>query len=183
MNRRFSLLGLLVTAIALPALAEGIYKWADENGQMHYSDVPQDGATEVDVQPVQAFSAPSVARSAADAASDDAADGDDFAGYKTFEIIGPSQEETIWNTGGQVTVKLSVSPRLRSGHKIRLYMDGQLLADLPPGATSVSLSEVDRGAHNLTAEVQDGSGKSLKSAGSVTFFYQQTSVNRRPGVR
>ena len=184
MNRRLSLLGLLGLILVAPSLAEGVYKWQDENGQVHYSDIPREGATQIEVQPAQTFSSPDraaqpvVADSGEDAEAD--ADSDKDQGYQSLAITSPSMEETIWNTGGQVTVNLSLQPVLKIGHSIRLFMDGQLLADLPPRASSVKLSDVFRGEHTLRVEVQDENGKVQIKADPVTFFYQQTSVNRRP---
>ena len=36
---------------AFPALADEIYRWVDEDGQVHYSDVPRDGAEQVELEP------------------------------------------------------------------------------------------------------------------------------------
>ncbi len=76
-----------------------------------------------------------------------------------------------------------MQPGLQAGHQIRLFMDGEQLADLPPGSANVQLSEVLRGEHQLRAEVVDANGQVLISSSPVKFFYQQTSVNRRPGRR
>jgi hypothetical protein len=183
MNRQLPLLGLLGLILMAPSLAEGVYKWEDENGQVHFSDMPQEGAIEIQVQPAQTFSSPNLAPQAAlaDSGKDADADSDkEDQGYKSLAITSPSMEETIWNTGGEVTVSLSLQPGLKMGHSIRLFMDGQLLADLPPRASSLKLSDVFRGEHTLRAVVQDENGKVQIKADEVKFFYQQTSVNRRP---
>jgi hypothetical protein len=185
MNRQIPLLGLFGLILMAPSLAEGVYTWEDENGQVHFSDMPQEGATEIQVQRAQTFSSPNSASQVAVAGSGKEADADadsdkEDQGYKSLAITSPSMEETIWNTGGEVTVSLSLQPGLKMGHSIRLYMDGQLLAGLPPRASSLKLSEVFRGEHTLEAEVRDENGKVQIRTQPVTFFYQQTSVNRRP---
>jgi hypothetical protein len=187
MNRRFSLLGLLGIILIAPSMAEGVYMWEDDNGQVHYSDIPQEGAIEVQVQPAQTFSSPnsSLQAAAADNTSNDAASDSDKEDqrYQSLAITSPSSEETIWNTGGKVTVSLSLQPGLKTGHSIRLFMDGQTLADFPSKSMSMQLSNVYRGEHTLRAQVVDETGKVQAKAESVTFFYQQTSVNRRPSSR
>ena len=181
MNMRVSipgLVGLVALSFVASSIAEGVYKWEDEDGQMHFSDMPREGAVEVDLAPVQTFSSSVDARTA----NTDAGGADneaDSAGYKSLEISSPSQEETIWNTGGAVTVKLNLSPSLEKGHSVRLYMDGQPMADLPPRATSVQLSEVVRGTHTLSAEVRDSNDQVLIKSSPVTFFYKQTSADAR----
>jgi hypothetical protein len=150
----------------------------DENGQAHYSDVPRDGAVEINVQPIQTFRLQGTNQQAAPIANDGAVD--EAAGYDYIAIAGPAMEETIWNTGGLVTVAVSLQPGLRMGHQIRIYMDNQQVAVLPAMSSSVQLTDVVRGAHQLSAEVVDENGKSLLTSDPITFFYQQTSVNRRP---
>lgn len=182
MNMRVSflgLLGLIGLSFATSSMAEGVYAWEDADGQMHYSDMPREGATEIDIEPAQTFSGGADARTARSNEGQAGEDADSAAGYKSLEISSPSKEETIWNTGGAVTVKMSLSPRLQTGHSMRLYMDGQQLADLPPRATSAQLSEVVRGTHTLTAEVRDASGTIVIKSDPVTFFYRQTAADAR----
>jgi len=180
MNMRISFLGLLGIiglSFATSSMAEGVYKWEDEQGQMHYSDMPRDGATEIDIEPAQTFSGSADARIARNDEGQTGEDADSAGGYKSLKISSPSQEETIWNTGGAVTVRLSLSPALQTGHSVRLYMDGQQLANLPGRATSAKLSEVERGTHTLRAEVRDSSGNALIKAAPVTFFVKQQTAD------
>jgi len=141
--------------------------------------VPMDGADEVKIAPPQTFRAPAITASSTNSASQADDESSEALGYESLEITSPRSEETIWNTGGKVTVAVSLRPVLQMGHQIRLFMDGQQLADLPPKASSVQLSEVYRGEHQLRAEVHDENGKVLTTSKPLTFFYQQTSVNRR----
>jgi hypothetical protein len=174
------LLPLLGLLLMLPAYAQGVYEWEDEDGQKHFSDMPREGAKEVDLAPAQTFSAPALAASSATANSgSQGSSAADEVSYNSLEISSPQEAETIWNTGGQITVKVSLTPGLEMGHQIRLYMDGQQLADLPPRSNSVQLSDVPRGEHQLTAEILDENGKPLISSPVRNFMYHQTSVNRR----
>ena len=176
MRKLIPLLGLFVM---VPSIADGVYKWTDEEGQMHFSDTPHAGAQEIDIAPPQSFSlpAPPVSTSSS-SAPDETADTAGQAVYKSLEISSPSTEDTIWNTGGQVSVAINLQPGLQTGHRIRVYMDGQQ-QDLPPRTSSTQLTDVPRGEHQLRTEVRDENGKVLIRSEPVTFFYQQTSVNRR----
>jgi hypothetical protein len=174
------LLPLLGLLLMLPAYAQGVYEWEDDDGQKHFSDMPREGAKEVDIAPVQTFSAPAIAASSATAKSgSQESSAAAEVSYSSLEISSPQEAETIWNTGGQITVNVSLAPGLQMGHQIRLSMDGQKLADLPPRSSSVQLSDVPRGEHQLTAEVLDEKGKQLISSPVRNFMYHQTSVNRR----
>jgi hypothetical protein len=177
------LIPLLTLVFAMPSLADGIYKWVDENGQVHYTDVPQESpdAVEVKVKPAQTFTMPSVASSSSSASKADASATPDGPVYKSLEITSPAMEETVWNTGGLVTVAVNVQPSLRRGHAANLYLDGKQVGTLSPGMTSLQLTDVERGAHSLSAEVVNEKSATVIESAAVTFFYQQTSVNRRPG--
>jgi hypothetical protein len=168
------LMGLLLTMTASAAV---VYRWVDDTGQVHFSDVPRDGATEITIAPVQTFNLSSAPPAAATV---DAEGADELVNYDYVEIASPAMEETIWNTGGIVTVAVNLQPGLRMGHQIRLFMDDQQVAVLPPMSSSVQLTDVVRGAHRLHLEVVDENGKSLIMSPPRTFYYQQTSVTRRP---
>ena len=54
MNKTFSILAIVLTALAAPAHAE-IYKWTDENGNTHFGSAPTQGvrAEATGIQPAQ----------------------------------------------------------------------------------------------------------------------------------
>ena len=179
MNKWIPLLALLAAA---PTLADDIYKWVDDEGQMHFSDVPHEGAMAVEIAPAQTFSAPSVPSVAASSGTttvSDVAVESEAVGYESLAITSPAMEETIWNTEGEITVAVQVKPGLQTGHQIRLFIDGKPLQNLQPNTSSLQVSGVERGEHKLRAEVWDENGQVLIAAQPSIFFYQQTSVNRR----
>jgi hypothetical protein len=172
MKVTISLFGLLAVLLTMPASAQGIYKWEDENGQTHYSDVPQEGAIEIELRPVQTFAAPAVKSTA----TEDRSDNKKKQGYDALEISSPGDEETIWNTGGTISVNLQVSPALKPGHLIVLYLDGKLMAQ-PAQGTSAQLTEVSRGTHALQAVLLDAKGKQLIKSRPITFFSKQATAD------
>ncbi|MBT8442468.1 MAG: DUF4124 domain-containing protein [Gammaproteobacteria bacterium] len=177
---------LLIALIPSVLVAAEVYRWVDDDGTVHYSDRPQEGAETVIIQEAQTFSTP--ARQAASSTStttNDAAP-EDAASYSNFEIVSPRQEEVLWNIGGQLNVSLRARPRIRSGHTIFLFMDGQEVQQLPRGRTMASLTDVVRGTHQLHAEVRDRSGSTVARSDTVQFTVQQTSIQNpnnpnRPG--
>ncbi len=161
------LIGIILVA---PLLAQEVYRWVDDDGHLHYSDRPREGAETVELSKAQTFSAPPVATSPA---QPDA--GERFK-YDKISIARPDDEETIWNTGNQVDVSLTLSPRLRRGDKLMWYVDGQLQSNVSTRSTSATLSDIWRGTHQLVAEVQDINGNSLNRSSPVTFEYRMTSA-------
>ena len=168
--RRLLLIAGLLTAFAAYA---DVYRWVDEDGTVHFSDRPRDGAEEVELREAQTFSAPVTRRPPRSSRS---ASDEPLFRYVSLEITEPTQEETLWNIEGQLDVSMRLSPSLQPGHRIRLYLDGAAIDGLPPGSTQARLTEVFRGSHSLRAEVLNGSGTSLIQSDTVNFVVQATSV-------
>ena len=162
-----------------PVFAESIYKWIDENGQPHYSDVPREGATEIDIEPAQTFSAPRVVTNSAQTQSEQQSD-TATSRYRSFAVTSPTSEETLWNIGGNLNVNLSLQPALQPGHQIRVYLDGKSRGIT--ASTSMRLTDVYRGTHQVSAEVVDQTGRALIQAQPVSFYVKQTSVDNNPRV-
>ena len=173
---------LLLTVLMIGGVATAdTYRWVDENGVIHFSDRPHPGAERIELGEVQTFSSPVQAPAGAppDAGSaqpppDDA--GAAAASYDTFRIVAPQPEETIRNNAGILDIPIDLSPRIRQGHRINLYLDGEPVAGVPRAATSFTIDGVVRGAHTLRAAVADRSGDIVQETPTVRFYVQQVSI-------
>ena len=169
------LAGLLV---ATSVLAEA-YKWVDEEGVTHYSDVPREGAELIELSEytrttgARLYRAPPQSADESDAAP---AEADEPFQYQSLSVTSPAPEETLWNIEGVLNVSLALSPGLQSGHQVRVYFDGQ--PRMVPG-TSFQIEEVWRGMHNIQAEVIDSTGKLMIRSNTNRFYVQQSTVNIR----
>jgi len=174
-------IGFALVLTASFALAQA-YRWVDENGVVHYSDRPQAGAEEVELESAPAVSIPPLQRTIAPrpTGSDEGDQDTDVAvGYDTLEIASPAAEETLWNIGGVLNVSLNLQPALKPGHQLRVYFDGN---PQQVNSTQFQLQEVYRGVHNLQAEVLDENGQLLIRSQPIRFYVQQTTiVNPRGG--
>ena len=154
------------------------YTWTDEDGVVHYSDLPRPGATEVDLGK---YKAPSSARSVPARRAvpatrrDDEPEPESFQ-YESLAVASPAAEQTLWNIEGVLNVSLALSPALRPGHQVRVYFDGQLQE---VSGLSFQLQQVYRGTHNLQAEVLDENGRLMIRSQPSRFYVQQTSILRR----
>lgn len=167
---------LLVVLLAGVGASAEVYRWVDEDGLIHFSDRPHEGAETVVLPQAQSFSAPAVSRRQQIAEAEAETDPSEFDGYKSLRIIRPGQDEVLWNTGGLVDVQVDPEPQLQSGHNIQLFLDGQRVSGLAGGQRTFQLSEVYRGAHSLRAEIHDADGNGLFQSVAITFTVQQTSV-------
>jgi hypothetical protein len=166
----------LIAVLAAGGVMAQAYTWVDEDGIVHYSDRPQEGATEIqlpaDARPSRRFAtAPSAPPVTQDAATEEA----EAFSYDSIEVGTPAAEETLWNIGGVLNVTINLQPALQPGHRIRVYLDGN---EQMVTGTSFQLQEVYRGVHNLQAEVLDETGKLMGRSQPNRFYVQQNSIVR-----
>ena len=165
---------LVVGLLAGTAVVAQTYRWVDEEGVVHYSDRPQEGAEIIELPEANVTN---VRRYNRQAAADGGAAGQDEAqedfSYDSLDVTSPAAEETLWNIAGTLNVTLSSSPSLRPGDQVRVYFDGQ-----PQIVSSLSfqLDEVWRGVHNIQAEILDSGGRLMIRSQPNRFYVQQTSV-------
>lgn len=168
--------GAILAAGAVMAQA---YRWVDENGVVHFSDRPIEGAERVYLpetnpnrRPVatpRTYTAPSRA------SSEDAAEPEAPFRYESLIVTAPAAEETLWNIEGVLDVALDLRPGLRPGDQVRVYFDGE--ARMVSG-TNFRIEEVYRGVHNLQAEVVDPTGNLMIRSLPNRFYIQQNTVAR-----
>jgi hypothetical protein len=167
---------VLIAALAAGAALAQAYKWVDEDGVVHYSDTPQEGAEQIQLssdgrRPQRpAYSPPPQVAQTAD---EDAAAAPQVFKYDSIEVIAPAPEETLWNIEGVLNVALRVNPALRPEDQVRVYFDGE--QQLVSG-TNFQLQEVWRGVHNIQAEIVDPTGRLMARSLPNRFYVQQNSI-------
>lgn len=167
---------VLASLLSASAFAATAYKWVDENGQVHYSDRPQEGAEQVLLPAAQGYGRRSPPAQAPQVQPQDPASQPAVERpYERMEIAAPTEQETLWNTGGNVNVSVDMEPRLRVGHRLVVYLDGNRL-DLNPPSASFVLPEVFRGMHSLQVAVVDAFDEEQVRTNPRRFMVQQTSV-------
>lgn len=175
--RAIVLVAVLAGAVNVAA-QQRVYRWVDEDGVVHYSDQAVPGAEEIIIQ-----TAPSRSQSARPPRNapplyerppreEEPADDQPFS-YESIAFSSPTAEQTLWNIGGTLSVEVNVTPSLRSGHRLRLYFDGEPQTIT---GTQATLQEVWRGTHNLQAEVVDSNGEMMIRSEPIRFYVQQTSI-------
>ena len=161
---------LFLTLFALPAvLGETLYKWVDDQGNVHYSDKPQPGATKLHLPKPTTYAAPTTAMPPQVSGAESKRGNRTAAGYTDFEIAAPGPEQTYWNVQS-VTVSLSVQPALHNGDTVTITLDGK--SQGPGASTSATFDGLDRGAHTVSATLQMAKGGTM-IAKPVTFYIQK----------
>jgi hypothetical protein len=150
--------------------ATTIYRWVDAQGVVHYTDSPQPGAQQLQVQPAQTYRAPA----AQDVPSADAA-GPPGSTYEACLIAQPTAQQSFY-APDQVIVNVEIVPALQSGDQLSVTVDGTPLPPADDSGTDFAITAPYRGAHTLAAVVHDASGRTLCRAPPVTFYVQRPSL-------
>jgi hypothetical protein len=165
MKRLATLLFLLSVSIAYAEEKKKLYKWTDENGVIHYSDLPQNGAEEIEMKlapSIKMEKSPviKIPKLKNNRATVDA--------YDSASLSQPLDQGIIRNNTETVTLTADLQPALQDGHSIRFFVDGGLVK-AEPGASSVEAKNIGLGQHSANFIVVNASGKQLITSSTVRF--------------
>ena len=173
--------------LPLAAFSQGeVYKVVDKDGNVTFTDQPPaEGAQPMDLPPlsvvesnVQAPEVPAAGASAEEAKPP--APRELRKQYRDFRITQPQQEETFWGTANTVVVSWGSSQPIAPQMNVMLYVDGE--GQKAPATGGVTLT-LDRGEHQVYAELRDERNRRIVTTDTVTFFVKQYSANfNRPAV-
>lgn len=157
---------LLASAGALAATT--VYTWVDEQGVTHFSDQPHQGAAKLQVEGVPTYSAPPTPQ------VPNIAKDRDTLPQADCSIESPTDKQMFmnaWSVSGQVQLPLNVQP----GDRVILLLDGKILPNAADSSGAFTLSQIERGAHTLAAQVERPGGKVICQAPPITFYVHQPS--------
>jgi hypothetical protein len=159
------------------ASVAGIYKYTDENGNTIYTDKPSDGAERVKIR--NESKAPRAPRQkyepAVGEARGDRSDQLDVI-YSKLEILTPKNDSTAPGNSGNVDVVLLASPRLHARHRIVIALDGKEISN--GRHANLSLTQLSRGTHTLTAQIVDAEGSTQIQADAVSFHVKRPVISK-----
>jgi hypothetical protein len=167
-----TIIAILAIITAGASMAQA-YRWVDENGVVHYSDRPTEGAERIilpDTKP-PSRPAPAYRREAPEETETEALQ-TSFS-YQSIEVVAPAPEETLWNIEGALNVALSIQPALRPTDQVLVYVDGR--AQEVRG-TSFQIQEVYRGVHKIQVEILDAQGNLMGRSLPNQLYVQQTTI-------
>lgn len=180
---RIPLLILLLFPLAGGAEST-IYRTTDAQGNVIFTDAPPaDGqpGERVNVPPVNTTPAPQVRELPAEESSDGSTDGSTEAEAQAppqVAITSPPNETTIPQGPGNFAVTAEVSRPLKSGQRLQLRLDGEPRGE-PQREATWNLTNVFRGAHDLTVSVLGEEGEQIATSESVRVYVLRPSVIQR----
>ncbi|MDR5897384.1 DUF4124 domain-containing protein [Halomonas vilamensis] len=146
---------LLGVLLAAPLPAQTVYRVVDEQGRVTFTDNPASGGDEVEVTPLPSVSSSRAAPKASAQAPQRRAPGRPFMPYDRFMIETPRDNTRLANP--TTAVELSVSPRLRDDHQVRLRVNGEI-SQSALHSEAFWLANLPAGTHQLQAELLDSQG-------------------------
>lgn len=170
------LLTCLLLSLTLPATAQ-IYKYTDANGNTVFTNQPPDGTRteEVTLPTTNTVEAQKPATPPA-AAKDQAAE----AAYQELRLTDVPSDEALRANNGTFSVGVHLVPRLRTGHRLQLLLDGK-----PEGqkvnVPRLQVVNADRGEHSLAVQVLAGD-QVVQQSETITFTVQRVNTSS-PALR
>ena len=158
---------ILLLATSPAAMAE-IYKWVDAEGNVVYSDVPDKQAQEFKPPSMNTVIMPKPPQPEPEAQPQQA------LSYRLLSIVQPDDDAVVRDNNGRLTIELKSEPPLQQGHTFRILMDGRVVVK-SSRAVTVTLDDVDRGEHNIQAQIRDAKGRTLKRSKPVVVHMKRNS--------
>lgn len=182
-----TLILLVILLFSSAAFAQGdIYKVVDKDGNVTFTDQPpNDAAQPLDLPPLSVIETDiQVPETAAAGSAADEPKPPTIRQlkkqFRDFKITRPQPEETFWGTANSVFVSWGSSQPIPQSMSAMLFVDGAGQSAPAKGGVTLTL---DRGEHQVYAQLRDQQNRRIATTDTVTFFVKQHSANfNRPAV-
>ena len=161
----------------LPGLVMAdIYQGKGITGDViEFSDMPSENATPITLKSINLYASHLTDHEQVDMTPKNTTDmPDNF--YKKIEIIQPTNQETFQNQK-DIMAKLRIDPSLKSGDKIEWILDERVYKRSQE--LEVHFDLLDRGTHQLEADIINDQNKAFLSSNIVTFYVHQPMIKSK----
>lgn len=98
--------------------------------------------------------------------------------YVLLRILAPEPDGTVNQSSGELVVTVTSEPALSEGDQYQILLDGKPAA--PPGPSPVvMIKAVDRGLHQLAAEIIDNEGNTVERTAPQKLNMQRISLAQK----
>lgn len=168
---------LLCLLFITPVASAQVYTYIDAEGNRVFTDKPRSSNAErVMLAPSSNVElsqpAPTVRMAPAPAVSKPTVH------YQVLRILVPEPDASIHNGSGEMIVTLSSEPGLLPGHNYRLLLNGQQQGESSRSPV-FSLQHIDRGTHQLAAEILDSAGLIVERTPAQPFHMHRMSLTQK----
>ncbi|MCF6318584.1 MAG: DUF4124 domain-containing protein [Proteobacteria bacterium] len=166
----------LSLCLTTATFAGKIYKYTATDGSIHYTDVkPNENSQEVKadkitiIEAVKIKAEPRKVQEPLDKKQENTA----FR-YDDLAIVKPESDESLWGTGGNVTVSVNLDKEIPTKYRIKFFLDGKPRGHVK--SNTQLIADVERGEHFVYAQLINAQNrKVLKTTDKVRFFVHQQS--------
>lgn len=184
MRHIITILTLLFVSLNSFTYAEGVFKWKDRYGKTQYGDKPPQGVkadafnpppiTVIDNYGKQWAPTGNTAQPSHQQQAAESKPRPSSSRYSSLKIVAPKSGQAIRANDGDVTLMLGVDPKLQKGHSIVVFLDGKQVSN--SASRAINLPNLDRGEHQVHAEIQDAYKKNIISSPAISFTVLRASV-------
>ena len=172
-----ALLAIVTATMSVSTAAQtNVYKSVNKEGIVEYSDQPTKGAEQIKVKNPTSVTLPKSSDVFKSSGSNQNTESTNT--YQSIVITQPANDSAFNSGSGQVSISSETTPSLKNDHSIQLMVDGTKYNSNKSG--SFSLSNVDRGTHQVQVNVVDEAGNTLISSDITTFTLHRTNIKKRP---
>ncbi len=164
-----------------------IYKQVTQQGQVEYSDQPDQNSTEILLPQIQINAAilPKTGSPSSTPASVESVESTEHANEAqksskiqvSISISSPIEQQFFISAITEVPVALVVQPALSPTQKIKILLDNQPYGE-PSHALNLTLKNVERGSHELKAIIIEDNNQIIASSAPVTFYQQRQQIKK-----
>ena len=173
LTRHAILIILFIASLKLTTYAStevSIYQRIDKNGDISYSDKVSPTAKKINVIPQNTVKVIPVKKRATKSKSRETSP------LTTITITSPSDQQTIRDNQGNLSITAEVSQRIPTSYRYQLIIDKNIHTTQPLTA-NFSVRNIDRGAHEIKIALVDDKGKIIALSGSYTIYMHRASIN------
>jgi hypothetical protein len=156
------------------AAADTVFNWKDAKGVVHYGDSPPESvkARAVDLPELtvvkdygKLYKPILTAEERGFTKEKEKKNKKEI--YTKFSILAPKNKQAIRANDGDVTVMLSLKPKLLPEHTLSVFLDGKQMAE--GDLRMVNLTNLDRGKHKVYAIIKGKKGKKVSKSKEIVF--------------
>lgn len=150
--------------------AETVFSWKDAKGGIHYGDSPPESvkAKAVDLPELTIVKDyGKLYKPVLTAKERGLINKKQHTHYSKFAIIAPKNKQVIRANNGDVSVMLSLQPKLFPQHKLSVFLDGKQMVE--GDLRMVNLTNLDRGEHKVYAIIKGEKNKKINKSKEIVF--------------
>ena len=183
MNSHTRYLIITLLAIAAPvsflsqSLAGSIYRVVDEQGRVSFTDKPPTDkpSTIINLRTVnthQGVELPPPAAATTKGKDEHGHNDTKPVKYTSASISAPAPDTTVPPGQTSIMIKIALKPALQEGHLVQLYHNNSALGG-PVATQSISLGNLQRGQHEVRANILGADGKVTARTKTVIFHVKR----------